>query len=58
MVEEARRLGNHRTRRAAVIAALEEYIQRRKQLEILTLFGTIEYHPSHDYKAQRRSKRG
>lgn len=54
LLEEARRVGGHRTKKATVNEALREYIQRRRQLEILDLFGTIEYHEDYDYKAQRR----
>jgi len=56
LIEEARRLGGHTTRKAVVMEALLEYIQRRKQLEILKLFGQIEYDRDYDYKAQRRKK--
>lgn len=54
LIESARRLGKHRTKSAAVVAALEEYVQRRRQLKILDLFGTIDYDESYDYKAERR----
>lgn len=54
LVEEARRLGKHATDDATVAEALKEYIQRRKQLEILELFGTIDYDPTYDYKDQRQ----
>ena len=57
LIEQARKLGRHRTKKEAVTAALDEYIRRRKQQRILPLFGTIEYHKSYDYKRQRRSKR-
>jgi hypothetical protein len=30
---------------------------RRKQLEIVSLFGTIDYDPNYDYKRERRRKR-
>jgi hypothetical protein len=53
LIEEARRVGNHRTKKAAVTAALEAYVQRRKQLRILDLFGTIDFDPKYDYKAER-----
>ena len=33
--------------------ALREYIQRRKRLKVLDLFGTIEYDESYNYKQQR-----
>lgn len=53
LLEEALRVGGHRTKKATVTEALQEYIQRRKQAEILTLFGQIEYDPEYDYKKQR-----
>ena len=54
LVEEARAVGDHPTDLAAVIAALQEYIMRHKQLQIINLFGTIEYDPQFDYKEQRK----
>ena len=53
LIEEAQKLGRHRTKKDAVTAALEEYIQRRKQQDILPLFGTIKYDRSYDYKKER-----
>ena len=57
LIEEARKLGHHRTKKDTVTAALDEYIRRRKQQSILTLFGTIEYDQAYDYKRERRWKR-
>jgi len=57
LIDEARRIGNHETKKAAVTAALEEYIARRKQVEILKLTATIEYDPAYDYKNIRRRDR-
>ena len=54
LIQEALKLGGHRTKRAVVEAALQEYVQRRKQLTITELFGTIEYEDDYDYKQQRR----
>lgn len=54
LIEEAQTIGQHKTKKAVVTEALEEYIQRRKQLEILKLFGTIEYDDAYDYKKQRQ----
>ena len=54
LIQEALQLGGHRTKRAVVEAALQEYVQRRKQLTITELFGTIEYEDDYDYKQQRR----
>jgi hypothetical protein len=57
LIEEARRIGKHKTKKDAVTAALKEYVQRRKQTRIIEAFGTIDYDPSYDYKAARWRKR-
>lgn len=57
LIDEARRIGNHATKKEAVTAALDEYIRRRKQLEILELEGTIDYDPTYDYKKMRKLDR-
>jgi hypothetical protein len=57
LIAEALRIGHHSTKKAAVTAALQEYIQRRKQMEILKLFGTIDYDPAYDYKKVRQLDR-
>ncbi|MGD0294708.1 MAG: type II toxin-antitoxin system VapB family antitoxin [Terracidiphilus sp.] len=57
LIAEARRIGQHPTKKAAVTAALEEYIRRRKQMEILNLAGTIDYDPAYDYRKVRRLDR-
>lgn len=54
LIEEAVRLGGHRTKRETVTEALQEYVQRRKQLRVLELFGKVEFDPSYDYKKARR----
>lgn len=53
LLESAHRIGGHRTKKATVTEALEEYIRHREQLRILELFGTIDYDPDYDYKEQR-----
>lgn len=53
LIDEAVRVGGHRTKKAAVTEALEEYVQGRKQLEVLDLFGTIDFDEEYDYKVQR-----
>ena len=57
LIEEARKIGRHRTKKTAVTAALKEYIKYRRQLAILGLAGKIDFDPKFDYKAQRGSKR-
>jgi len=56
LIEEALKLGNHKTKRAAVTAALSEYIQRRKQKKIVSMFNNVDYDETYDYKAQRKIK--
>lgn len=54
LLEEAVEVGGHRSKRAAVEAALTEYVNRHKQQSILKLFGEVEFDPSYDYKKARR----
>ena len=54
LLEEAQRIGGHRTKKATVTEALEEYIRRRRQVGIVKLFGTVEFDSAYDYKKQRR----
>lgn len=56
LIIEAMHVGEHKTKKAAVTAALNEYIEHHKQLHILELFGTIEYDSKYDYKKQRERK--
>ena len=57
LIEEARQVGGHKTKKEAVTAALNEYVKRRKQMEIISLFGKIDWDPTYDYKAERWRKR-
>ena len=54
LLEEARIVGKHATKKAVVNEALAEYVQRRKQAEIINLFHKIDYDPNYDYKIQRQ----
>lgn len=56
LLNAAQKLGNHRTKKQTVNAALKEYIQRRRQLRIFALFGKIEYDERYDYKRERRAR--
>jgi Arc/MetJ family transcription regulator len=56
LLETARRLGGHRTKREAVTVALTEYIQRRNRLAALKTLGTIDFDRGFDYKQARRKR--
>lgn len=56
LLNEAKRIGKHATKRETVEAALREYVLKRKRREILELFGTIDFDPAYDYKRARRRK--
>jgi Arc/MetJ family transcription regulator len=51
---EAQRVGGHRTKKATVTEALQEYIQHRKEARIVEMFGTVNFDPKYDYRKQRR----
>jgi Arc/MetJ family transcription regulator len=57
LLEKALRLGGHRTKKATVTEALQEYIQRREQLGILDLIGKIDYYEDYDPKKYRKRKK-
>lgn len=54
LLDEALRIGGHRTKKDTVTEALTEYIQHRKQARIVELFGTVDFDARYDYKRQRR----
>ena len=53
LLDQALKVGGHKTKRETVNEALSEYIQRRKQKEIIAFFGKIDYDKDYDYKAGR-----
>lgn len=56
LLQEALALDTQTTVDALVETALREYIQRRKRLKVLNLFGTIDYDQDYDYKQQRHQE--
>ena len=48
LIEEARRIGKHRSKKDAVTEALKEYIRSRRQMRILELAGQIDFDPRYD----------
>lgn len=55
LILEAQALGHHKTKKDAVNTAIREYIAHKKQVEIIKLFGKIDFDPNYNYK-QARSK--
>lgn len=53
LIIDAKAIGKHNTQKSAVTQALEEYILRKKQMQIVDLSGHIEYDKDYDYKKQR-----
>jgi len=53
LIMEALRVGHHKTKRETVTAALKEYIAHKKQLNILKLFGSVDFDRIYDYKKAR-----
>jgi hypothetical protein len=56
LLEKARIIGKHKTKKAIVTEALKEYIEKRNQIKIFELFGSVVYEPGFDYKAQRKAE--
>ncbi|MFT5370010.1 MAG: hypothetical protein ACI8V2_004989 [Candidatus Latescibacterota bacterium] len=54
LINEALEVGGHKTKKGVVTEALKEYVRRRKQLEIVNLFGKLDYDSKYDYKEQRK----
>jgi len=54
LITKAQELGHHKTKKEAVTAALKEYISLKKQLEIVDLFGRIDFDKSFNYKKARK----
>jgi len=53
LLREAVEVSGLRTKKDTVNLALKEFINRRKQMEILNLFGKMDPDPDYDYKKGR-----
>ena len=54
LIIQAQKVGRHKTKKEAVTAALKKYISLKKQLEIVDLFGTIDFDTDFNYKKARK----
>lgn len=55
LINEALILGHFKTKEDAVVTVLKDFIHRRKQMEIVDLFGQFEPDQDYDYKQGRSS---
>ena len=56
LLNAALKIGGRATKKDTVTEALQEYIDRRTQAGVLSLFGAIDYDPKFNYKKQRRTR--
>lgn len=56
LIIEAQKIGGFKTKKDTVNTALLEFIQRHKQLEIVKLFGSVEYDSNYNHKNGRNRK--
>ena len=54
LLEKALKVGGLRTKKETVNQALREFVNRRMQLEVIALFGTLDPDPAHDHEEARR----
>ena len=54
LLEEALLIGGFSTKKETVNQALTEFVQRRKQREIISLFGKLPQDTDYDYKKSRK----
>lgn len=53
LLTEALLVGGLKTKRETVETALQEFVNRRRQIEVLKLAGTVDYQNDYDYKKER-----
>ncbi len=53
LLDKALEISGLKTKKDTVNLALKEFVNRRKQLEIIKLFGKMDPDPNYDYKKER-----
>jgi Arc/MetJ family transcription regulator len=56
LVKEALKLGRVKTKKELVNQALKEFVENRKRLNLMDLFGKITFDKNYNYKALREGK--
>jgi prevent-host-death family protein len=54
LLKYAQKRGKYKTQKEALTEVLRQHVGRLRRLELVELFGTIDYDPDYDYKALRR----
>lgn len=53
LLDRAFKIGAFKTKKETVNKALKEFIERRKQKDIVKYFGKVDFDPKFDYKKDR-----
>ena len=53
LINEALKVGHHKSKKEAVTEALQTYIKSLRQREVLSIFGKISFDKNYDYKKGR-----
>jgi hypothetical protein len=53
LIEPALAVSGEKSKRAAVTKALQEFIARREQRQLIGLFGSLDWDPEYDHKRGR-----
>ena len=56
LLNEALKVGHFKSKKETVNTALLEFIQKRRQKDILSFFGSIDFDEKYDYKKARSRK--
>ena len=56
LLSKALHVGGFGTKRETVNEALREFIQRRQRVDLIKLFGTVDYDSTYNYRKERRAR--
>ncbi len=54
LLNEALLLGQFKSKKETVNTALREFVQKRRQKDLVSLFGSIDFDPRYDHKRARK----
>ena len=54
LLNKALKVGGHKTKKATVNEALEEYVLRRERKKVLQAIGTVDYYENYKLRKYRR----